>query len=59
MGNIKYAYDILVGRSEGKLPLGKPRNRWDDNLNMYLEEIRVGIWIGLIWLRIRTGGGLL
>jgi hypothetical protein len=59
MGKIKDAYDILVGRSEGKLPLGRPRNRWDDNLNMYLEEIRVRIWIGLIWLRIRTGGGLL
>jgi hypothetical protein len=33
------AYSILVGKPEGKRPLGKPRHRWVDNIKMYLREI--------------------
>jgi hypothetical protein len=46
-----------VGKPEGKKrPLGRPRRRWVDNIKMDLKEMG---WIGLIWLRIVTGGGLL
>jgi hypothetical protein len=44
------AYRILVGKPEGKRPLGRPRRRWEDN-------IRMVVWTGLIWLRIGTSGG--
>jgi hypothetical protein len=41
---------------EGKRPPGRPRRMWVDNIKMDLREIG---WIGLIWLRIGTSGGLL
>jgi hypothetical protein len=44
------AYRILVGKPEGKRPLGSPIRRWVTNIKMV-------VWIGLIWLRIVTGGG--
>jgi hypothetical protein len=53
------AYRIFVGRPEGRRPLGRPRHRWEDNIKMDLQEVGRGPWIGLIWLRIETGGGLL
>jgi hypothetical protein len=34
--------DILVGRPEGRRPLGRPRHRWDDNIKMDLREIGFG-----------------
>jgi hypothetical protein len=49
----------LVGKQEEKRPLGKPRRRWMDNIKMDLLEIGLGVWIGLVWLRISTGGELL
>jgi hypothetical protein len=61
MGEKRNVYRILVGKPEGKRPLGRPRHRWVDNIKMDLREIgwdRVD-WIGLIWLRIETSGGLL
>jgi hypothetical protein len=39
MGNRKGAYRILVGRPEGRRPLGRPRRRWDDNIKMDLQEV--------------------
>jgi hypothetical protein len=48
-------YRILVGKTEGKRPLGKPRSRWEDNIKMDLKD--VGLWAGLGWLRIETGDG--
>jgi hypothetical protein len=53
------AYRILVGRPEGRRPLGRPRHRWEDNIKIYLQEMGCGAWNGLSWLRIGTGGGLL
>ena len=45
------------GKPEGKRPLGRPRYRWEDNIKMDLQEVRV--WTGSIWHRIGTGGGQL
>jgi hypothetical protein len=39
MGKKRNAYRILVGKSEGKRPLGRPRRRWEDNTRMDLREI--------------------
>jgi hypothetical protein len=43
----------LLGKPEGKRPLGRPRRRWEDNIKMDLWEIGLGMWIGFIWLRDR------
>jgi hypothetical protein len=59
MGEGRSAYRVLVGRSEGRRTLGRPRRRWEVNIKMYLQEVGWGAWIGLIWLRIETGVGLL
>jgi hypothetical protein len=55
------AYRILVGKPEGKGPVGRPRRRWVDNTMIDLGETgRNGVdWIGLMWLGIGTSGGLL
>ena len=49
MGEKRVVNRILVGKSEGKRPLGRPRLRWEDNIKMDLQEIaRVGMdWINL------------
>jgi hypothetical protein len=39
MGKIRNAYNILVGKPEGKRPLGRPRRRWRDNIVMDLKEM--------------------
>ena len=60
MGEGRGVHRVLVGRSEGKRPLGRPRRRWEDNIKMDLQEVGVsgGDWMtGWSWLRIRTGGG--
>jgi hypothetical protein len=53
------AYRLLVGKPEGKRPLGRPRCRWVDNIRMDLERWDGVMWTGLVWLRIGTGGELL
>jgi hypothetical protein len=49
MGEERGAYNILVGRPEGRRPLGRPRRRWEDNIKMDLGEIVFGDveWIHL------------
>jgi hypothetical protein len=42
MGEVRGAYNILVGRPEGRRPLGRPRRRWGDNIKMDLREIGFG-----------------
>jgi hypothetical protein len=48
---------VLVGKPEGKRPLGRYRCRWEDNIKMIFRKWDVGVWTGLGWLRIETGGG--
>jgi hypothetical protein len=48
-GEGRGAYRFLVGRSEGKRPLGRPRRRWEDNIKMDLEEIEID---GANWIRL-------
>ena len=49
MGERRGVYRVLVGKPEGKRPLGRPRSRWEDNIRMDLQEVGVGYedWIGL------------
>jgi hypothetical protein len=48
-----------VGKPEGKVPLGKPRRKWIDNIKMDIKKHDGVSWTGLIWLRIETSGRLL
>ena len=58
MGEGRGVHRVLVGKSEGKKPLGKPRRRWEDNIKMDLQEVAGGcVGTGWSWLRIGTGGG--
>jgi hypothetical protein len=59
MGERRGAYRALVGKPEGRRPLGKPRRRWEDNIKLDLREVGWGAWTGSIWLRIGTGSGML
>jgi hypothetical protein len=52
-------YKVLVGKSEGKRPLGTPTGRWEVGIRIDLREIGWRVWIGFDWLRIGTGGELL
>jgi hypothetical protein len=48
MGEKRGAYRILVGRPEGRRPLGIPRRRWEDSIKMGLQEVGCGMdWIEL------------
>ena len=49
MGEERGAYRVLVGKPEGKRPVGRPRRRWVDNIRMDLQEVGCGYveWIGL------------
>jgi hypothetical protein len=53
MGERRGVHRVLVGKSEGKRTLGRPRRRWEDNIETDLQEVRCGS----SWLRIRTNGG--
>ena len=57
MGEDKGVRRVLLGKPEGKRPLGRPRRRWEDNIKMDLQELGVGRGAGWSWLRIGTGGG--
>jgi hypothetical protein len=59
MGKRRDAYRVLVGKSEGRRPLGRPRRRWEDNIEKDLREVRWGAWTGSSWLRIGRDSGLL
>ena len=59
MGEERGACWFLVGKPEGKRPLGRPRRRWWIILRWISRRWDVGMWIGLGWHRIGTGGGRL
>ena len=42
MGERRGVYRVLVGKPEGKRPLGRPRHRWEDNIKMDLQEVGCG-----------------
>jgi hypothetical protein len=49
MGEGRGVYRVLVGKPEGKRPLGRPRRRWEDNIRMDLQKVECGDmdWIEL------------
>jgi hypothetical protein len=49
MGEERKVYKVLVGKTEGKRPLGRPRRRWKDGIRMDLREIGLG---GVDWVRL-------
>jgi hypothetical protein len=49
MGEERKVYKVLVGKPEGKRPLGRPRRRWEDEIRMDLREIGLG---GVDWIRL-------
>ncbi|KAJ4445887.1 hypothetical protein ANN_12573 [Periplaneta americana] len=59
MGESRNAYRVLVGRPEGKRPLGRPRRRWEGNIKMDLREVRYDDreWINLAQDRDQCEGG--
>jgi hypothetical protein len=52
MGEDSKVYKVLVGKPEGKRPLGRPRCRWEDGIRMDLREIGLG---GVDWIRLAQG----
>jgi len=49
MGKRRDVYTVLVGKPEGKRPLGRPRRRWEDNIKMDLQEVECG---GMEWIEL-------
>jgi ribosome biogenesis protein Nip4 len=49
MGEVRGAYNILVGRPEGRRPLRRPGRRWEDNIKMDLRKIGFG---GVDWIHL-------
>jgi hypothetical protein len=51
MGEEREVHRVLVGKPEGKRPLGRPRHRWEDNIKLDVQE--VGGVMGTGWGRLR------
>jgi hypothetical protein len=49
MGEDRKVFKVLVGKPEGKRPLGRPRRRWEDGIRMNVREIGLG---GVDWIRL-------
>ena len=49
MGERRGAYRVLVGKPEGKRPLGRTRGRWEDNIKINLKEVGCG---GMDWIEL-------
>jgi hypothetical protein len=49
IGEKRNAYRALVGKTEGKRPLGRPRRKWVDNIKMYFTELG---WDGVDWIDV-------
>ena len=49
MGERRGVYRVLVEKSEGKIPLGRPRHRWEDSIKMDLQEVGC---VGMDWIEL-------
>jgi len=49
IGERRGVYRVLVGKREGKKPVGRPRRRWEDNIKMDLQEVGCG---GMDWIML-------
>jgi hypothetical protein len=49
VGKSRSVYSVLVGKPDGKRPLGWPRRRWEYNIKMYLQEVVCG---GMDWIDV-------
>ena len=49
IGEGRDVYRVLVGKPEGKRPLGRPRRRWEDNIKINLQEVECG---GMDWIEL-------
>jgi hypothetical protein len=49
VGDRRGIYRVLVGKPEGKSPLWRPKNRWEDNIKMELQEVGCG---GMDWIEL-------
>ena len=49
MGEGRDMHRVLVGKPEGKRPLGRPRHRWENNIKMDLQEVGCG---GMDWIKL-------
>jgi len=54
MGKGRGVYRVLVGKLEGRRPLGRPRRRWEDNIRMDLREVRCG---SVDWMELAQDRG--
>jgi len=57
MGEGRAVHRVLVGKLEGKSPMGRPRRQWEDNIKMDLQKWERLLGTGWSWLKIGTGGG--
>jgi len=57
MWEMRGAYRVLLGKPEGKRPLGRPTLRWEDKIEMDLQEVALKTWSRLIWLSLEICGG--
>jgi len=57
MGQRRGVYRVLVGKPEGKRPMGRPRRRKEDNIKMDFRKWEGVVGTGWIWLRIGKVGG--
>jgi hypothetical protein len=57
MGKGRGMYRASVGKSEGERPLGRPDVDGRIILRFIFRNLNVGVWTGISWLRIGTGGG--
>jgi hypothetical protein len=49
VGESRGIYRVLVGKPEGRIPLGRPRHRWEDNIKMDLKEVGCE---GMDWIEL-------
>ena len=58
MGERRGVYNVVVGKPEGKRPLGRPRRRWEDYIKVF-RKWDVRAWTGSMWSTIGAGGAYL